>query len=139
MGDPCVRLDLFPLDGPASLLRWGALEDDIGGLWFTSPYGLGFYDINEDWSNRSVEGNDVEVPLRGTALDALARSMGVALGWPVEEDGPAPVFRRHTETWFLRLGYHERWFFTVPGISALPYAAALLAAAEAVAREVTRG
>lgn len=136
---PTIPLDLFPLDGPASLLRWGPLSapDCVIREYHGEPVAV---DPAGGWVALPLA-----IPLRGTALDAVLRSVGAALGWPVEEEGPAPVLDKMTAAWLLTLGDERRWFldsppvvppvrdYAVPGISALSYPAAVAAVALAVA------
>lgn len=91
---PVVPLDLFPLDGPASLLRWGLLD------WF--GFTLRRSDVAPGgWSCEADLREPPRIPLRGTTLDAVLRSAGVALGWDVREDQPAPVLRQDIDGWWL--------------------------------------
>lgn len=127
---PHLPLDLFPLDSPSSLLRWGPLQRHPGGLV-----------VNEFHDGRVVafsQGGlvlvapEVErIPLRGVALDAVLRSVGVALGWPVTENGPGPVLEAGEFRWLLSFGLDRlEWFDFDP---TLPYPEAVALVARAVA------
>lgn len=138
---PTIPLDLFPLGGPARILRWGPLSapDCVIREYHGEPVAV-------DPAGGRVA-LPLVLPLRGTGLDAVLRSVGVALGWPVEEDGPAPRLVREVDyravQWVLILdasdGVRVCDFreiggdFTVPGISTLSYPAAVAAVALAVA------